>query len=116
MGPGANRASYRLASAVRACGLPANLGVHAQPAPVDSRKPASAAQCFEFGCVIACRLLGVVVVAGSGSIPHGLLPLSGRVGSLLPPLLWLRGFAHRAGYAIAADGQGLLPETPQGFF
>src|SRR5215510_825466 len=116
MGSGAHRASYRLASAVaRAYGLPANLGVPAQPAPVDSRKPASAAQCFEFGCVIPCRLLGVVVV-GSGSIPHGLRPLCGRVGSLLPPLPWLRGFARRAGNAIADDGQGLLPETPQGFF
>ena len=49
-------------------------------------------------------------------IPPGSLPLPGRARSPLPPLRPLPGFAHRAGVAIADGGQGLFPETQQGFF
>src|SRR5207245_1135236 len=113
----ANTAIYRLAPAVaRSCGLLPSLAVAVQPVPADSRKLATAARCVGFGCAIPCRLLGVVVVAGNGNIPHGSHPRSGRDDSPLPPLSRLRRSARRAAGAIADDGQGLFPETPQGFF
>src|SRR5436853_1274574 len=99
-----------------AVGLLPSFAFAVAPVPADSRKLATAARCVGFGCAIPCRLLGVVVVAGNGNIPHGSHPRSGRDDSPLPPLSRLRRSARRAAGAIADDGQGLFPETPQGFF
>ena len=57
-----------------------------------------------------------MVAPDNGSTRTGLLPPPGRVHSLLPPRRPLAGFADRDGVAIADDWQGMLPETPQGFF
>ena len=58
----------------------------------------------------------LAAAAENGSIRPGSLPLPGRAPSPLPPLGPLAGFPDRAGVAIGDDWQGMLPETPQGFF
>src|SRR5206468_2006037 len=82
----------------------------------DSRKRATAARCVGSGCANPWRLLGLAAAAENGSIRPGSLPLPGTARSPLPPLGPLAGFPDRGGVAIGDDWQGMLPETPQGFF